>query len=95
MKTLMKPLPHRSLLIAGVAFLVAIGLIRPSPVNTGGAPLMALITTRDPALSTPSAKPAMTLPFSMRQVVVFLSDNFQIQPLESRANYARFRYLET
>lgn len=55
---------------------------------------MPVIMTRVPAQPTPSAKPAKTLPFSMRDVVVFLSGNFQMQPVESGPDCAKFIYAD-
>jgi hypothetical protein len=53
-----------------------------------------VITTRIPARPTPPAKPATVLPFTMRDIVVFLSTTFQITPIESGPDYAKFIYME-
>ena len=53
-----------------------------------------MITTRIPARPTPPAKPAAVLPFTMRDIVVFLSTTFQITPIESGPDYAKFIYTE-
>ncbi len=94
MKTLSIPVPHRTMLVAALALVLMAGVPRPPPLNPIGMPLLPVITTRVPARPMPPAQPAKNLPFSMRDVVVFLSGNFQMQPVESGPDYAKFIYAE-
>jgi len=94
MQTLSIPVHHRSLLIAVIAVLLAAGAARPPLLSPSSLSLMPAITTSIPARPTPPGKPAKALPFSMQDVVVFLSGNFQMQPVESGPDYAKFIYAE-
>jgi hypothetical protein len=94
MKTLSLPVAHRSPLVAALAIVLAAGLTRPPPLNSDGLSLTPVVMTRVPARPTPPAKPAKVLPFTMEDVVVFLSGNFQMQAVEHGADYARFIYTD-
>lgn len=94
MKTLSIPNPHRTLMAALLA--AALVLIAPKapPIQWGNIALSPVVTTSVPARPMPPARPITGLPFAMRDVVVFLTGNFQLQPVESGPDFAKFIYAE-
>lgn len=88
MKTLLIPIPYRALLTTVVS--AALMVITPPPIPSGNLWLSLPETpslARGPISPT---QPVATLPFTIRNVVVFLSTNLKIAPVESRAEYAMF-----
>ena len=92
MKTLLIPIPYRALLTTVVS--AALMVITPPPIPSGN---LWLSLPETPSLARGAispTQPVATLPFTIRNVVVFLSTNLKIAPVESRAEYAMFIYTE-
>lgn len=93
METLSPSVSHRRWVFA----VLAIGLLLIAPnaprISPSAMSLPSLMTDAIPAQPIP-AQPLGVLPFTMQDVVLFLSTNFEITPVESSPGFARFIYTE-
>ena len=94
MKTLPIPTPYRALLTIVVS--AALVVITPRAPQIPSDNLWLSLRETPSLVRRPISptQPIATLPFTMRDVIVFLSTNFKIAPVESRPDSAMFIYTE-
>jgi hypothetical protein len=94
MKTLPIPNPHRALLLTALVLLILAaslaGFSAYKPVAFSEIPEIA---ARASVANIPPAK-VSTLPFSMEDIVMFLSGNFQMLPVKRQPDHVEFVYSE-
>ena len=91
MKTLSIPSSHHTAFVVVVLALIlwAVSTLAP-PLNPGILSFAPVLSSSMPAGT--EAAPAKTLPFTMDDVVAFLSRNFEIEAVSLGSDYAEFIY---